>query len=143
MMEEQNQDYSFLGRGWAFPVRFDEEQSSVSMVGGIEDIEESLKILLKTLPGQRVTHLEYGCKLRDLIFSPIDRNLSFLIREAVGNAIEKFEPRIELKDVFLNKEEEQEGKIFLELTYIVKLTNSRYNLVYPFSELEANYLTNV
>lgn len=142
-MQKQGADQSFLGRGWSFPVRFDPERNSVKTVGGVEDIEESLVILLKTLPGERVTNLDYGCKLRQLLFEPLEGATRYRMREAVANAIEKFEPRIVFEDVTFSQADPALGSIHLMLTYRVKMTNSRHNLVYPFSELEANYQRNV
>ena len=131
-------NHSILGRGWSFPVNFNIEEDSVDMVGSTEDIEQSLQILLNTLPGERVTNLKYGCKIKDILFHPIDSQFEVLAVEAIQDAIDFFEPRIRLDDVKLNYEDQVNGLILLELNYIVKLTNSRHNLVHPFSKIEAN-----
>lgn len=136
-MSNEQLDYSFLGRGWSFPVRFKTQECAVEMVGGIEDIEQSLKLLLETLPGERRTLLEYGCKVRELIFDPIDSQFPVLIEEAIRNAIESFEPRIEVSQVRQSTDSENPNLVLIDITYTVKMTNSRYNLVYPFATLEA------
>jgi len=129
---------SFLGRGWAFPVQFSGQAGSVEMAGRGEDIEQSLKILLETLPGERVTNLNYGCKVKDIIFHPIDGKFEFLAKEAIQDAINYYEPRIILDDIEFDFKNQNNGVVLLELDYIVKLTNARQNLVYPFSKIEAN-----
>ena len=65
-MEQQNK--SFLGTGWAFPVSFDYALSTVNMASEVRDIEQSLTILLNTRPGERVMRPDYGCGLDDLMF---------------------------------------------------------------------------
>ena len=42
-------DAGFLGRGWAFPPRFDAGGAEVAMVSGHDDIAQCLTILLATL----------------------------------------------------------------------------------------------
>ena len=37
---------SFLGTGWSFPPTFNKSDYSVSMVSDINDIEESIRIIL-------------------------------------------------------------------------------------------------
>ena len=130
-------DYSFLGQGWNFPIQFNFKEGSVDLVGGVEDIEQSLKILFDTLPGERVTNLSYGCKVKSKIYDPIDGKFAFLAEEAIQDAVSFYEPRIKVESVNLNYDRQIEGIVLLELVYIVRLTNSRHNLVYPFSELEA------
>ncbi len=57
---------SFLGTGWAFPVTFDKKpECAVRMVSEVEDIEQSLTLLLSTRPGERVMRPDYGCNLED------------------------------------------------------------------------------
>ena len=128
---------SFLGRGWSFPITFNGQVGAVEMAGSVEDIEQSLKILLNTLPGERVTNLKYGCKVKEIVFHPIDGKFEFLAKEAVQNAIDSFEPRIQLDSVEFDFDNQHDGVIVVALNYVVKLTNARRNLVYPFSKIEA------
>ncbi len=131
-------DHAFLGQGWNFPIQFNQQEGSVQTVGGAEDIEQSLSILFNTLPGERVTNLGYGSKVKAKLYDPIDSKSIFLIEETIRHAIASHESRIRVESVNLNYDQQQEGLIILELSYTIKLTNSRHNLVYPFSQLEAN-----
>jgi phage baseplate assembly protein W len=128
---------SFVGQGWRFPISFNVEDGSVELVSGTEDIEQSLVILLNTLPGERVTNLGFGCKAKEKIFDPIDGKFAFLAEEAIKDAVGYFEPRIAVEHVSLNYENRIDGKVTLVLSYVVRQTNSRHNLVHPFSLLEA------
>ena len=63
-MDSEN---SFLGVGWSFPVRFDRTSRQAAMVTKEEDIDQSLRILLATYPGERILNEEYGCNLRQFM----------------------------------------------------------------------------
>ncbi|MEL7003812.1 MAG: GPW/gp25 family protein [Bacteroidota bacterium] len=140
MMENNSNNVesnSFLGQGWSFPISFDMEKGSTKMVGSVEDIEQSLRIILETLPGERVTNLKFGCRAKERLFDPIDSKFPFLTREAIQFSVDSYEPRILLEDVRVNRDREKEGIVQLEIQYVVKMTNARHNMVYPYTELES------
>ena len=68
-------DTSFLGRGWSFPPRFNPVDRGVEMVAEEEDIQESLRILFSTAPGERVMHPSYGCGLKRMVFEQISETV--------------------------------------------------------------------
>lgn len=53
---------AFLGRGWSFPPVLTEQGMRMSAYE--QDIEESLRVLFSTSPGERVCRYDYGCPLR-------------------------------------------------------------------------------
>lgn len=130
-------DKSFLGRGWAFPPRFDIKSGSTRMVAAEDDIEESLRILLSTFPGERVMRPQYGCDLRVHVFKGITETTMTAIRESIRKAVLHFEPRITLEDIEIDTEDAYEGLLRINLIYTVRTTNTRSNLVFPFYFLEA------
>lgn len=123
---------SFLGTGWSFPPKFDKKTESVLMVSEEDDIRESLMILLSTRPGERVMNPLYGCNLNDLLFETLNLTLKTYVADLVESAILYFEPRIDLQKVEINESNELEGELLIELDYVVRSTNTRRNLVYPF-----------
>lgn len=120
---------AFLGRGWSFPPVLTEY--GVKMSAYEKDIEESLRILFSTSPGERVNRYNYGCPLRRYAFEPISTALIVQIRNDITRAITLFEPRIMLEDVSF-EERKAEGLLLILLTYTIIRTNSRNNMVYPF-----------
>ena len=52
--------------------------------------------------------------------------------QAVREALSQWEPRIELELVEALADPDADGKVRIEITYRVKATNDRRNLVYPF-----------
>lgn len=122
---------SFFGRGWAFPPSFDKASNSVAMVEKEADINESLQILLTTRVGERLLEPLYGCDLTRFLFEPIDTTLKTYMREVIRDAILYFEPRIKLLDIQLHPLA-NEGRIDIEVDYLIPSVNSRTNLVFPF-----------
>lgn len=125
-------DKSFLGAGWSFPPEFNRDAGEVRMVHGAEDIDESLRILMATMPKERVMQPAYGCGLKLLVFENINESTLTLIRDAIQRAVLYFEPRVNLESIEIDEEQAHEGILYLKLNYTVRTTNSRSNLVYPF-----------
>lgn len=120
-----------LGRGWQFPPRFDPTTKQLLMVADEPDIEESLRILFSTTPGERVMNPAYGCDLRHLVFGTLNEHTLTDIRERIRKAILFFEPRIILHRVDARIRDAREGRLDLLLDFSVRTTNTRHNLVYP------------
>jgi len=123
---------SFLGTGWSFPPTFSGKGDFTELVEGEQDIEQSLRILLSTVPGERVHRPEYGCGIYKMVYEKMDSNTMTLFKHIIEKAVLLFEPRITLNDVMFNFDKEKEGTLLIELVYTVRLTNSRSNMVYPF-----------
>ena len=85
---------SFLGTGWAFPPAFDRDAGTVELVSNVEDIHQSLNILLSTSLGERVMQPDYGCNLHDYLFESLNSSMIGYIKDRVENAILIYEPRI-------------------------------------------------
>ena len=132
-----NERKSFLGTGWSFPPTFTKNPCQVVMVSDEEDIRQSLEILLSTRHGERVMQPEYGCNLDVLLFEPINTSLITFVKDLIEKAILYHEPRIDLKKININTEQVLEGLLLIELEYVIRSTNSRYNFVYPFYLKEA------
>ena len=128
----------FLGRGWSFPPAFYASGGEVAMVAGEEDIRQSLQILLSTSLNERMMHSSFGCELTSFLFEEIDQGLINNLRNVVSDAILKNEGRIELETVDIQDTGTDGGLIMISIDYMVRTTNNRYNLVYPFYINEAS-----
>lgn len=129
---------SFLGIGWSFPPSFDKTNRFVRMSSDEKDIEESLRVLLSTRPGERIMLPDYGCSLEELLFESINLTLTTQITEIVRTSILYYEPRIDLINLTLNQEDSFQGRIDIILDYRIRTTNTRQNMVYPFYRNERN-----
>lgn len=129
---------NFLGKGWGFPPHFDHNTKAVKLTTGTEDINKSLHILLSTRLGERIMLPEYGCNLEELIFQSLDITLKTYIKDLISTAILYHEPRIDVTKIELDTTNELEGKILIHIEYIVRTTNSRANMVFPFYKVEGS-----
>jgi len=127
-----NQDKSFLGRGWSFPPDFDKATKKVRMTQDQEDIERSLEILLGTLKGERVMRPAYGANMDEMVFESFNQSIKTFMADQISTAIYYFEPRIEPLNVTINDQFITDGRLLIEIDYVIRATNSRYNIVYPF-----------
>ena len=128
-------DNSFLGRGWSFPVSFS-ERGGVKMSEYEDDIEESLRILLMTYPGERVMQPEFGSRLRDFCFESFSLRVETLMQDEICKAILLNEPRVDVEKVEIEPMENV-SVLRINVAYVVRSTNSRRNLVFPFYLNEA------
>jgi phage baseplate assembly protein W len=122
---------SFLGRGWAFPV-VAAGRDDVAMVQDAEDIRQAILIILRTAKGERVMRPDFGCGLQRLVFQPISATLKTLARKEVEEALIAWEPRIDVKTVTVTEDARARGTLLIDIRYLVRTTNTFYNLVYPF-----------
>jgi hypothetical protein len=123
---------SFLGRGWQFPPEFSKGPNHTEMSADDKDIKESLVILLSTRIGERIMVPNYGCNLEELLFQPMTLTLKSYVVDLVKSAILYFEPRIDIERVDITAGDDLEGELLVELDYVIRATNSRRNMVYPF-----------
>jgi phage baseplate assembly protein W len=121
----------FIGRGIAFPMRVD-QSGSIATSSGASDIDSSIRMILTTAPGERLMRPAFGCKIWELLFEPINANTLGLMSEAVKEAISRWEPRVTLEDVRLDPSGQHAGEVLIEIDYVIRTTNDRRNLVYPF-----------
>lgn len=70
-------------------------------------VRSSIYQILGTWIGERVMEPEFGSRLRELLFEPIDDIAIALARVYTIQAIERWEPRIQLNDVVASIEPEQ------------------------------------
>lgn len=127
---------TFLGEGWSFPPHFDKKTGQLVMTTGVTDINKSLEILLSTRLGERIMLPNYGCNLEELLFQPLDVTLKTYIKELITTAILYFEPRIDAQKITLDTTNELNGEILIKIEYIIRITNSRANMVFPFYKTE-------
>jgi uncharacterized protein len=140
MPESANQQNytSFLGTGWSFPPEFVLETGEVLMTADEEDIQNSLKILLGTGGGERFLNPKYGLDLQNVLFEPLSTTMQTFLKDRIKTAILIYESRIRLISLEMDLSAQNEGRVSLILDYEIRATNSRFNLVYPFYNTDAN-----
>lgn len=119
-----------IGVGWAFPAGTT-SGGGIRLATGGADLDGSIRMVLSTVPGERVMRPDFGCAMWDYVFAPLDANTLGMIEKTVREALGRWEPRIAVDDVRAVAHPEA-GKVTVEITYTARATNDRRNLVYPF-----------
>ena len=126
----------FIGRGWAFPLRTD-ATGGIALVMREREIEEAIRLVLGTAPGERPMRPEFGCGVHDFVFDSIDANTIGNMEQAIREALLRWEPRIDVTDVKFDASEAVNGLLTINIEYKVRATNTDRNLVYPFYVIPA------
>jgi uncharacterized protein len=129
-MNEKND--SFLGRGWAFPPAFNFELGTVETVAAEEDIRQSLRIIIETIPGERIMFSSFGCGIRKFVFESNDPTHMSMLKDSIYDALLYNEPRIKLEKIDITDDTQRFGLIHIHISYTIIITNTRSNMVFPF-----------
>ncbi|MFI9650027.1 GPW/gp25 family protein [Streptomyces sp. NPDC052040] len=126
----------FIGRGWAFPLGIS-PSGGVAMAEGSADVEQAIRLILTTEPGERPMRPEFGCAIRDRVFGSFDASASGAITHEVRRALERWEPRVVVDDVAVTQAAGQLEVLEIRIAYRLADTNSHRNLVHPFYVIPA------
>ena len=125
-----NRRDEYLGRGVSFPVRMN-QQGNVEFSFGSQNIQESILLILLTEIGERLYRPNFGCRIHELSFAPLNTETISLMRIYVQEALDLWEPRIIVEDVTA-KPFNRTGKVDITIEYRIKGTYDRTSMVYPF-----------
>lgn len=128
---QRTQDASFLGRGLAWPMGVD-HTGALQVTDGAQDLDRSISVVLSTAPGERVMRPQFGCRIWELLFEPVTPTLYGLMSQAVRDALAQWEPRITVDSVDVLQDNDDHSLVRININYVVRATNDRRNLVYPF-----------
>lgn len=120
----------YIGAGFGFPLQVN-VQGGIQLSTGTPNIEESIVIILRTDLGERVYRPNFGSRLSELVFEPMNVQTLMLIRLYVEQALEMWEPRIILKEVRADPDPIR-GRVDIEIVYQPKNSLDTRSLVYPF-----------
>jgi hypothetical protein len=127
----------FLGRGVQFGFRdgltgVGVEGGRVAEVSGENLIRQSIWLILSTAPGERVGRPDFGCGMHNLVFGAQSASTTGSVIHEVESALGRWEPRIDLVGVDAKVDPDEPTVLLIEVEYVIRATNSRFNLVYPF-----------
>lgn len=121
----------FIGAGWAFPVSTD-ATGGVALVTREREIDQAIRLILGTARGERPMRPEFGCRIHDHVFGPANATTAGQIAYDVREALERWEPRIQVQDVTIRFDRADAGVLFIDVSYSILGTNDPRNLVFPF-----------
>lgn len=129
-----------LGTGFAFPLGVD-SRGRLALVSDELDIEQAIRLIIDTKPGERPMRPEFGCGVHDHVFERLDANATGKIEIEIRAALDRWEPRIDVEQIQFEIDDSDAGAggttLRVELFYRVRATNSPRNLVYPFYVMPA------
>ena len=128
---------TYLGTGWDFPPKFFEKRGEVKLISDVEDIEKSLQTIVTTRQGERLMRPKFGCDLTDQIFENLSATQTTIMKNRIKEAIVFFEPRIDVIKISLDTQNFLEGKFLIKVEYLIRATNTRRNIVFPYYITEA------
>ena len=125
-----------IGSGLAFPLAVD-RRGAIALARDEQDIDQAIQLILGTAPGERPMRPEFGCGVHDFVFDSIDANTIGNMEEAIREALLRWEPRIDVRDVRFDASEAPNGLLTIDIGFKVRATNTERNLVYPFYVIPA------
>jgi phage baseplate assembly protein W len=125
-----------IGTGLSFPLRLD-RRGAVALARGHEDLEQAIRLILGTAPGERPMRPEFGCGVHERVFDSIDPSMLGSLAQDVRIALDRWEPRIRVQAIDFDLDGADEGRLGIVITYVVRATNTARNLVYPFYVIPA------
>lgn len=81
------------------------------LIEGAAHLRQSIQDILETPIGSRVENREYGSRLFELVDSPVNQRFQVEVVQAVAEAVNRWEPRFELRRVKL-VEVKDSGPVF-------------------------------
>ena len=75
---------------------------------------------------------EFGCRIHDHVFNTATAATAGQIAYDVRQALERWEPRIEVLDVVVSFDAMESGVLYVDISYQVRGLNDPRNLVFPF-----------
>jgi phage baseplate assembly protein W len=125
-----------IGSGLAFPLQVD-RRGGIALARDEQDIDQAIQLILGTAQGERPMRPEFGCGVHDFVFDSIDATTIGRMEEAIREALDRWEPRIQVQSVEFDLSASANGLLTIDIGYTVRATNNERNLVYPFYVIPA------
>ena len=112
-----------FGKGIAFPPRVD-AAGRVRWSEGERNIQESIAIILRTDPNERVGLPRFGTGLSQFLFEPNNAATHARVAHAIDAALKKWEPRIAIEQVEVSADPKATETAVATITYRLVATNA-------------------
>ncbi len=97
----------------------------------VRNVEESIRIILNTKLGERVYRPNFGSRLSELVFAPMNTQTLLLIRVYIEEALELWEPRIIIEGIYTEPDPVR-GRVEVRIEYSLRDSYETRSMVYPF-----------
>ncbi len=120
----------FVGSGFGFPMGID-DQGGIRMVGGTDNIDRSIRLIMGTAYGERPMRPDFGCGIHDLLFDSTSLELLGQVQAQVVASLRRWETRADILDVSATYGNDP-TVINIQVTYRIKGNYDPRNLLVPF-----------
>ena len=120
-----------IGRGFAFPMRTT-ATGGLAMVTDHQELVESMRLILGTALGERPMRPTFGCRMHDRVFDSINPEVFGVIAQDVREAIEMWDPRVELQGVSVSRHPDIDSAVLIHINYSPSQIYDPRTLVFPF-----------
>jgi phage baseplate assembly protein W len=121
----------FIGHGWRYPIGTD-SSGSIALTSDDQDLEQAIRLILTTAPGERPMRPKFGCGIHNYIFAPADATTAGRLAVEVETALAFWEPRIEVKNVEVTVDTFARNTLYINVSFEKKGSYDPRNLVFPF-----------
>jgi phage baseplate assembly protein W len=121
----------YLGKGLSFPLHLN-VQGGMKLSSEAQKVKESILLILGTKLGERVYRPNFGCRLSELAFAPLNSDTLLRVRLYVSEALQRWERRITSVEVRTDPDPVR-GRVDITINYRLKDYPDPYSLVYPFN----------
>lgn len=119
------------GRSMGFPPRVGPD-GRITWSAGELNVRESICIILRTRPGERLMRPDFGCGLDRYLFEPNNVSTLRLIQEEVKRSLVRWEPRVTLNDIQVatNSQDLRSVDITIHYTLVATQKQERLNVTF-------------
>jgi phage baseplate assembly protein W len=129
--------YDFVGAGWAFPLGVD-QRGGIALARRDAELEQAMRLILSTYPGERPMRPEFGSRIRDFVFRSATIDTASELAYEVERALNRWEPRVDIAYVDVKVDAYERNRFYIDINYRVKGENDKRNLVFPFYTIPAD-----
>jgi phage baseplate assembly protein W len=120
---------SKLGVGLRFPPV---TPNGWGWVAGVDAVDQAVRAVLLTEPGERIGRPQFGAGLRRFLFRPNSLETRAQIARAIQDALPRDETRIKLQDLQVTSDSRDPTLVRIAVVYQVPPDPGRRSLIYPF-----------
>lgn len=114
-----------IGQGLAFPFTFSGDTMAPALSSDHARVQQSIRQIFSTEPGQRFMRPDFGVKKKDLVFEQNGIVLRTILYRRIVDAIAKWETRITLIDIRFEKSVDDPNHLIVTTVYQMKKDGSQ------------------
>lgn len=109
-----------MERGVNYPFTISKDNGEVLCSGEMENIRQSVFLILMTEPGERIMRPDFGTRLHQYVFENMDVTTRDRIRREVINSLTRWENRIYNITVEAYADRKQDGRLCVDVGYTLQ-----------------------